>query len=101
MIDFRQGHSIPLPYSMLLASLVVDDSFLKKFFDGVAVDGVDSVDGVRSVEFTIGLEKFNVFFGEVAVERSVAGVLVGAEAFETIGFFLGGIEVCMGSFVGG
>lgn len=64
------------------------------------MDGVDGADGVGGVEFAIGLEEFDVFFGEVAVKGPVAGVLARAKAFKTIGLFIFG-SVCLWSFVGG
>jgi hypothetical protein len=69
---------------MLLRCGIFDDFLLEEFLDGVAVDGVYGGNGVRGVEFAIGLEEFDVFFGEVAVKRPIADILFGAEALETV-----------------
>lgn len=84
-----------------MPSFVVNDSFLTKFFDGVAVDGVDGADSVSGVEFSIVQEELCVLFGEVAIERSVAGVLVGAETLETLRFNLPWGRPCLGPLIAG
>lgn len=64
------------------------------------MDGVDGTDSVSSIKFAICLEELYVFFGEVRVERCVAGILVGAEAFETKGFLLVGSRMGLWPLVG-